>query len=93
MGKQLTGVRVVGGDGAQPTLAVAVKRSVWLLLAPLAWLAPRPEVGVLLYFACLAALAGSVLLDRSGRGLHDRYARTQVRARGEPVGPDPRSGR
>ena len=69
MGKQLTGLRVVGGDGEPPTLVAAIKRSAWLLLAPLAWLAPRPEVGVVLYFVCLAVLAGSILLDRSGRGL------------------------
>ena len=80
VGKSVMGLRVVGPDGAAPTLEQAVRRNVWLAAGALG-LVPLigALVGGLVQLGAAVAIAVGIANDTGlRRGWHDRFAGTCV---------------
>jgi uncharacterized RDD family membrane protein YckC len=75
VGKRLTGLEVVGVDGARPSPLAALRREAFTVLGAI------PFAGPILALAAWTWIVLAIRRDPDGRGPHDRWAGTQLRAR------------
>lgn len=72
VGKRLLGLRVVGPDGARPSLTAALRREGFTVLGAI------PLAGPFLALAAWIWIVVTIRRDPEGRGGHDRLAGTRL---------------
>jgi uncharacterized RDD family membrane protein YckC len=72
LGKKLLSLRVVGMDGALPSLEVAAKRNVWMLFGLI------PVIGPLLSLIAVIVIIVTISSSPDNRGYHDTFAGSRV---------------
>jgi uncharacterized RDD family membrane protein YckC len=72
IGKKLLNLRVIGTDGAFPSMEVAAKRNIWMLFGVI------PILGSLLSLIAVIVIAVTISSAPDNRGYHDTFAGTRV---------------